>query len=320
MTTARPTVYSIHGLVVESDVVLDSVVAGPDHAQNGGQGLRYRVMLGEERECPHSPPAGRLVYTSKNLPGFWVSEDPAHVERWTGRFADHLDFSLDRSRRLVTCHPAPELDREMISILLGGAVLAFVLAVEGHLALHASAVVVRERALAVAGPSGSGKSTIAAIMCGAGAALLTDDALRVDVSGSGVTCHPGTMTIRLREDAAPVADGVVDAEVGETADGRTGLVPPRVARGPAPLAAVLLARPAHGAQQLAVRRLGGVDSVRELLSHPRFLWSFRADGGTKQLELTADLASTAPVYEATIPWGPPFDPNLAEDIATALGL
>ncbi len=327
MTTARHHLYWIHGLIVESDIALDSVALDPDRApqsrdvsRRGSRQLRYRITLKQSRECPDSPPAGRVVFELDDLPGFWVAEDPGGGERWTIRFAGFADFYVDRPSGIIAVYPTPALELGMISIFLAGTVLAFVLAAEGRLTLHASAIVLEGRALAIAGPSGWGKSTIAAIMCGAGADLLTDDALRVDVVESEVTCYPGTRTIRLRQSAGAVSDNVTGAAVGQTADGRAGLVPPRMARRDAPLAAVLLPCPVHGARDVLVDRLGGTESVRELLPQARFGWSFLTDGGARLFELTAELASAVPVYRAVIPWGPPFAPRLAEQLFDELRL
>ncbi len=327
MTTPRAHLYWIHGVLVESDVSLDSVAldhqgVAPAWCTDGGEGrpLHYRVRLGEHRDCPDSPPAGRLVYQAEDLPGFWVSASIRRGEHWTVRFAGYVDFEVDRPGREVTVRPAPGADLGMISIFLGGTVLAFVLAAEGKLMLHASAVSVEGHALAVAAPAGWGKSTIAAILCGAGAALVTDDALRVDVNDSGVVCYRGTRTIRLRQSAAALGGSVAGALMGETADGRTSLLAPRLAGRDASLTAVVLPYPAHGERRLAVERISGWESMVNLLPLARFGWSFLAHGGSTLFELTADLADGVPVYQATIPWGPPFPPGLAEGLLEAVGL
>lgn len=327
MTTSRAYFYWIHGVLVESDVALDSVAFDSQSVspvlRTDGDGvgpLHYRVRLGGHRDCPDSPPPGRLVYEAEELPGFWVSASTRHAEHWTVRFAGDVDFEVDRHGRHVIVHPAPGADLGMISTFLGGTMLAFVLAAEEKLTLHASAVAVDGHVLAIAGPSGCGKSTLAAIMCGAGAALLTDDALRVDVDDSGVVCYRGTRTIRLRQSAAAVGRDVAGARMGETADGRAGLFPPRLAVRDASLTAVLLPHPAHGKRHLAVERIRGTESMMKLLPLARFGWSFLAHGGSTLFKLSADLADAVPVYEATIPWGPPFLPSLAEDLLAAVRL
>jgi serine kinase of HPr protein (carbohydrate metabolism regulator) len=61
---------------------------------------------------------------------------------------------------------------------------------QGVVCLHASAVVVEGRAVAICGASGAGKSTLAAALVAEGAAFLTDDVLAL-TAGHDVIAHPG---------------------------------------------------------------------------------------------------------------------------------
>jgi hypothetical protein len=207
----------------------------------------------------------------------------------------------------------------MISIFLGGTILAHALTADGQLMLHASAVAIDHQALAVIGPSGGGKSTMAAVLCGAGAVLLTDDALRVDVAGSEVVGYPGTATIRLREAAKTLSTSVVGARVAKMVDGRTSVGPQRHAGGPIPLKALLVVEPSRQASELQVERLSGTDGVASLLANRRILGSFAPARASRLFELTMDIADAVPLYRASIPWGPPFGPDLADELLVATG-
>jgi hypothetical protein len=235
------------------------------------------------------------------------------------RVAQYMDFTLDGSRRLLKIYPAPGVGPEMISIFLGGTILAHALTADGQLMLHASAVAIDHEALAVIGPSGGGKSTMAAVLCGAGATLVTDDALRVDVAGSEVVGYPGTATIRLREAAKTLGSSVVGARVGKMVDGRTSVGPQRHAGGPVPLKALVVAEPSRQASELQVERLSGTDRVAALLANRRILGSFVPSRASRLFELTIDIADAVPLYRASIPWGPPFRPDLAEELLAATG-
>jgi len=78
------------------------------------------------------------------------------------------------------CFPDPAADPGLLPVIISGTMISVVLALGGHLVLHASAVDIGGVALAFVGQSGMGKSTLATIMCVAGARLITDDVLRVE--------------------------------------------------------------------------------------------------------------------------------------------
>jgi hypothetical protein len=307
--------YRIHDLLVESDMVLQAVPAA------GGGTPDYRLLMAEPVECPIGPPPGRLIggFGDETF-GYWVTADEDDPGRWTIRYAGIVQAELDRAERTLTVHPAIGGDPGMVPVFVEGSLLAHVLAAEGLLAIHASAVEWGGAALALVGPSGMGKSTLAALLCSAGARLLADDALRVDVSGGIATCYPGSRRLRLRASAAPLAHAMDGAALTETADGRTAVSPAALADRPLPLRALVLPEPSRETQRLDVRRLGPVEAVQELLSYPRLTrWEDSEQIGTL-FRLTADVAAAVPVYRATIPWGLPFQPGLPEELFERVGL
>jgi hypothetical protein len=278
------------------------------------------VMVGEPRECPQSPPPGRLL---AEIPDdgfrYWAVETRRHPGRWTLRYAGICDATLDSGSRTITVHPASEADPGLIPIFVEGNVLAHALAADGLLALHASAVEVGGRALAIVGPSGAGKSTLAALLCAQGARLVADDVLRVDATRAGAVCYPGTRGLRLRPAARSLRGGIEAAAVEETADGRTRVLPTRRVDTPLRLHAALVPEPSRETRSLDVWRLGAMEGLQELLRHPR-LAAWRAPEPIARLfELTGDVAAALPVYRARVPWGPPFPPGLAEELLASVG-
>lgn len=282
----------------------------------------YRILAGERRDCPHSPPPGRILaeYRDDGFASF-ATEDPHHPRRRILRYAGICEVLLDPERRTIVVHGASDGKEGMVPIFLEGNVLANALAADNLLALHASAVEVGGEALAIVGASGSGKSTLAALLCAAGARLVADDTLRVDAAGARAVCFPGSLGLRLRPAAASVGEGIRRAAVEETPDGRTKVVPADPAGAPLGLRAALLAEPSRSARRLEVSQLGAREGLQELLRYPRLtLW--RASEPIAELfELTAQIAATGlPVYRARIPWGPPFPPGIAEEILANVGL
>jgi hypothetical protein len=328
LTAARPDLYRIHGLIVESEIPLQArrVETGGDRSEaESGSATNpvpdYRIVAGEARDCPHSPPHGRILAELRDDDfASWTTEAPRDPCRWILRYAGICDVLLDRRQRTMTVHPAPGADPGLITIFLEGSVLAHALAADGLLALHASAVEIGGRALAIVGPSGAGKSTLAALLCARGSRLVADDVLRVDPTDSGPLCFPGSRSLRLRPAAASVGSAIREPEIEETADGRIKVTPADPTDAPLKLVAVLVPEPSREAKRLRVRRLGSMDGLQELLRYPR-LAAWQAPEPIVQLfGLTAEVARGLSVYRARVPWGPPFPPRVAEELLVEVNL
>jgi hypothetical protein len=315
LTGGSAQLYEIHGLVVESEIALEAALAA------AGAEPDYRVHVGPPVDCPPTPPPGRVIggFGDDGF-GYWVTEDVRERGRWTIRYAGICQAALDRDARTLRVHGAVGGEPGMVPVFLEGSLLAHVLAAEGLLALHASAVEWGGDALAIVGPSGWGKSTLAALFCAAGARLVADDALRVDVGGSSATCFPGSRRLRLRTASAPLGQAIEEASLTETVDGRTAVRPAGVVDEPLALRAAVIPQPSREAALLEVERLGPTEAVQELLSYPRLTrWQTREQIG-RLFRLTTDVAAVVPVYRATVPWGPPFPPGLAEELFASVGL
>jgi hypothetical protein len=310
--------YWIHGLLIESEIRLDTAITVE---REPARAPDYRIVAGEARDVPYAPPKGRLLGQMRAEGfGYWAIEDPDDPRRWMLRYSGLCDVILDRRRRRIVIHSSPGADLEMIGILVEGSILAHAITAEGQLVLHASAVEVRGSVVAIAGQSGVGKSTLAALLCGAGARLVADDTLRVNATAGRVVCFPSGRCLRLRPKFASLADGIKEAEVRQTADGRLAVFPPLAVGTPLELHAVLFPTPAHEARELDVERLGGTARLVELLGSPR-LSEWRAPDQVESLfELTATIAEPLTVMRATVPWGPPFPRGLAHGLLSAVGL
>src|SRR2546422_1567628 len=59
-----------------------------------------------------------------------------------------------------------------------------------------------------------------------------------------------------------------------------------------------------------VERLTGQRALFALLRHPRVLGVRAPELLRRQFATLGRVAQSVPVYEARIPWGPPFDPDL----------
>ncbi len=161
------------------------------------------------------------------------------VVEWEG--LGTLVASRDGARHAFT--PASGLDPEGARKIERGVVRALVRHLQGRLTLHGSAVVVDGRAVVCVGPSGAGKSTLAAMLVGAGGELLADDMAAIEVpgdAGAPVVVAPSEDTFSL-DDTSLEATGLRAPDVVNW-EGKWLVPSAKIARSPAPLAAVLALR------------------------------------------------------------------------------
>ena len=293
--------YRAHGLCIASDIAL------PLPSGEGTPNLT--LCRGEPREIPHErPPGERLAEVAR--PNRTIFYTLSRGTRTVLRYPALCDFDADRAFACVTVHPHPGADEKLLPVLISGAVIAIHLQLHQALVLHASAVRTETSAIAFVGSSGMGKSTLAAALCNLGCALNTDDVLHVEKG----MAHPGGTENRLRDNARELATG----DTYETADGRLAQRPAALANAPLPLAACVVPRPSRDVTTATVRRLGAAEALLRLSRYPRVLgWRDQASMAAT-FQALADLVEQTPVFEATIPWGPPFADGVLEDLLTAL--
>ncbi|MGE4200986.1 MAG: hypothetical protein AB7J86_10095 [Vulcanimicrobiota bacterium] len=97
----------------------------------------------------------------------------------------------------ITVEPAAGAKADAVEVFLSGSAMGALLHQRGLLALHASAVALRDMAVVFAGPSGAGKSTLVSTLIGRGYEILCDDicVLRQDL------VLPGYTRLRLWKDS-----------------------------------------------------------------------------------------------------------------------
>ena len=110
-------------------------------------------------------------------------------------FTGVADYYLFPQRILV--HPLPPYEPLKLEGFLLGAAFAFYLESVGIPALHASAIVRCDQAVAFLSNSGNGKSTLAATLVKDGCALLSDDIVPVQRLGDTFVGQPGVPQMRL---------------------------------------------------------------------------------------------------------------------------
>lgn len=122
------------------------------------------------------------------------------------------DFVLtERGTRIAVATSGGVPDAHLAT-LIEGPILGRALRLQGRSCLHATILVLGDKAIGLTGPSGAGKSTLAAAMVRAGCDLLADDLAFLEADGEELRALPGKAQVKLWPDAA-ARNGVGGAPV-----------------------------------------------------------------------------------------------------------
>ena len=302
----------MYGLRIRSDMDL------PAPPQEGSF-PEIEVRWGSPFPIPCKPPAGCV------LAELSLAKDRGYVltEVQGGyilRYFSLCEFRFNRRCDRIRVHLNPGADSRMVSILLGASVPSLILGLRGECMLHASAIELGGAALAFAGRSGMGKSTLAALFCSLGAGLITDDALRLISDGDGgFRCLWGAAEIRLRPCASALAELFPEKASSPTADDRIRIPLPTDGDSMFSLKGLILPRPSRTVSRLRVRRLTQAEALLSLVSSQRVTgWKGRQQLRS-QFNWNGRLVKAVPVFEAQIPWGPPFSQGVCADLLRRIG-
>lgn len=212
------------------------------------------------------------------------------------RFTDETSFLVSGDGRSIALLSAPSAyTRDDVAAYALGPVMAIALHLQGAVLLHASAVVMRGKAVVFAGDAGSGKSTTAAILHRHGYAVLADDV--TELAGSAPYVALASLpAVRLWLD-------VVHALFGEAA-----VFPDRAPSWDKKLVVIDEAPPATIAAVLFLEGRDAAPSLERLA--PRQAWRrLMANVYTRMLpgeamarrifEVTSALADDVPMYSFT---------------------
>ncbi len=164
--------------------------------------------------------------------------------------------------------------------------------------LHASGVVVGDKAVLFAGAPGAGKSSLAAALLHRGAGLLSDDTVALELRKGALVAHPGAALLHLQAAEHDRLSAREREVLGPpTAFPHKRRHHPRVSASPAPFGALfLLQRATHGPP---VERLEAVDPFALLAS--TFNLSVRTpERLVRHLDLAAALAATERIHRLRV--------------------
>ncbi len=200
--------YRFAGVAVASDLPLDLPVL----AEPAGE-LAFSVHQCSDAEniagwndalevLPHEPQAG---------PG--SIEVRLSGKEYLLRVDKVVDLRFHPEQRVLRYSAAPGQGRHTVEHVLLDQALPRVLAYQGHLMLHASAIDLGGTALCLVGASGAGKSTLAASMMTRGYPLLADDVVRIELRGGLPWAFPAYPSLRLWGDTS---DSLPAAQIGSS--------------------------------------------------------------------------------------------------------
>ena len=273
--------------------------------------LRTALELPSLRAPAVGPPTWTLdIGTSEPLPVdaklLGVDEvDASAVVRlyrsgsgWHLVYDDTGRFDIDGCGEAIVWRAPAVVSEDAARVDIMGRVLATAMHAAGDVCFHASAVSIGDEAIAFLGAKGFGKSTLAWAMVRAGARLITDDTLRVQLD-SAPLAHPGVHELRLRSDAAmrlppdrhearPVGDRLV---VG-------ALNVDQLQRDAVPIGALYLLSPVSalpGSAPVRISALPAVPSALSLVRHAKIAPLLTGSEAVALLDRIIALARRVPV-------------------------
>jgi hypothetical protein len=307
----------LYGLRIRSVIPLPGrpVPAGPDGP------IDVEITVCVEAYGDGGAPPGTVLAHHELSPTQWYTFTRLEDASFLLRFANICDFAVDASLHCVEARVTEGgASLDQVAVFAAGALLSFILVMKGEPILHASAVDVGGAALAFVGRSGMGKSTMATLCCAAGGHLVTDDVLRL-TTGEPPRCYLGPDEIRLRAWAAELTSTFPEPPAQRrTDDGRDAVQVPLGAAQLLPLGVVVVPLPDRSVTEVALKRLDGMQSLLSLLSFPRIVGWVDPVAHAQQFKLLSDVARQVPVYQARIPWGPPFPDCVVDDILEGTGM
>jgi len=191
--------FRVSGLSIESDAPIPGLRSS-EFTGDPDVCVRMHGTASTPRACNDAAVWYLSPYSDeRNLPLLTI-----HVvgSRFLLSYAEGMTFLINASGSAIDAWwPPPLTDADAADYLLGS-VLAFVLRLRGTVPLHASAIVIDERAIVFAGAPGAGKSSTAAAFARLGHPVLSDDIVVIADEDGVIMAHPSHGHLSVWPDTA----------------------------------------------------------------------------------------------------------------------
>ncbi len=229
--------------------------------------------------------------------GLRIDEHP--VRGYRLQAAAYGRYVLSRDGGLVCCVPRRTAAWRWQSFLIGQ-LLPAAAVLRGLEILHASAVLIAGRAVALTGRSQAGKSSVAINLLRRGTPFLADDIVALEPAGTHVLAHPGCALASVRHAEAEAIGPQELERLGPTIGRDEHGVRLRIRRSPAPAPlGVLYVIDRDG--EAGKTAFEPASDPRLLLGNPFSSFIRSPERLTRQLDVYAHVARTTPIFRVAVP-------------------
>jgi hypothetical protein len=313
--------YVVYGLRLAANLTLPGLSDPHD-----SKGPDVRIWLKYSTALPTAfPEFIEVSHTSSNLtasgkPNLRVGLLPGR-QQFGFFYGDGARFAVERRGGEVWADWPENYSLEDACTYLLGPVLGFVLRLRGTVCLHASSVVICDRAIALVGLPGAGKSTTAAAFASAGFPVLSDDIVALADKETQFFVQCGYPRVNLWPDSVRTLFGSEDALPRITPTWEKRYLPldgntHRFAANPLPLGAIYILDSRDPAlTDPAVEELSRGQAFMALVANTYVNYLLDRDMRRTEFEVLSRVVSEIPICRVRTPAEPSEIFNLCEAIA-----
>lgn len=274
-----------------------------------------------------------LATSSESLENLFPSspdDDQGHPHLHVGQFSggkyfgffygDGVRFAVERQGRQVWGEWPEDYTLEDACTYLIGPVIGFVLRLRGVTCLHAGAVAMNEKAIALVGSPGAGKSTAVAAFAQRGFPVIADDVVALAEDEQKFLVPPAYPRVNLwpdsvrallgKEDVLPRITPTWGKRYMALADNDSSF-----ASKPLPLGAIYILAPRETALTAPIlEEIAGGDALAELVSNTYVNYLLDRDMRSSEFDVLSRLAARIPVRRVR----PSADPSAVFELVEAI--
>ena len=216
-------------------------------------------------------------------------------------YSDGARFAIEQQGREIWADWPDDYALEDACTYLVGPVIAFALRLRGQICLHASALAVGGRAIALLGQPGAGKSTTAAVFARLGYSILSDDIAVLDDRGDHFLVQPGYPRVNLWPESVQALFGSADALPKITPTWGKMYLPldqngHRFQATPLPLGGIyMLAEREPGLAAPIIESFTASEALMTLVGNTYVHYALNADMRSREFELLGRVVAGVPV-------------------------